>query len=67
VELVQEGWLLFTVFQSPATDAKTAMDAMAKILKGQKVDYYTYMDTPIIDKSNADKYLPIVNEIWGMK
>jgi hypothetical protein len=40
---------------------------MAKILKGQKVDYLTYMDTPIIDKSSADKYLPIVTEIWGMK
>jgi len=67
VELVQQGWLLFTVFQSPATDAKTAIDTMDKILKGQKVEYFTYMETPIIDKSNADKYLPIVNEIWGMK
>ena len=67
VQLVQEGWLLFTVFQSPATDAKTAMDTMAKLLKGQKTDYLTYMETPIIDKSNADKYLPIVTEIWGMK
>jgi len=67
VELVQQGWMLFTVFQSPATDAQTAMKTMDKILKGQKVDYYTYMDTPIIDKSNADKYLPIVTQIWGMK
>ena len=67
VELVQQGWMLFTVFQSPATDAQTAMKTLDKILKGQKVDYYTYMDTPIIEKSNADKYLPIVTEIWGMK
>jgi ribose transport system substrate-binding protein len=67
VELVQQGWLLFTVFQSPATDAATAMKTMEKVLKGQKVDYFTYMETPIIDKSNADKYLPIVTEIWGTK
>jgi len=67
VENVQSGWMLFTVFQSPATDAATAMKTMEKILKGQKVDYFTYMETPIIDKANADKYLPIVTEIWGMK
>jgi ribose transport system substrate-binding protein len=67
VQMVQQGWLLFTVFQSPATDAATAMKTMEKVLKGQKVDYYTYMDTPIIDASNADKYLPIVTEIWGSK
>jgi ribose transport system substrate-binding protein len=67
VEMVQQGWMLFTVFQSPATDAQTAMKTMEKILKGQKVEYFTYMETPVIDKSNADKYLPIVTEIWGMK
>jgi hypothetical protein len=43
------------------------MKTMEKVLKGQKVDYFTYMETPIIDKSNADKYLPIVTEIWGTK
>jgi len=67
VQLVQQGWLLFTVFQSPATDAATAMKVMEKVLKGQKVDYFTYMETPIIDKANADKYLAIVTDIWGAK
>lgn len=67
VENVQSGWMLFTVFQSPATDAATSMKTMEKILKGQKVDYFTYMETPVIDKAVADKYLPIVTEIWGMK
>jgi ABC-type sugar transport system substrate-binding protein len=64
VELIQSGWMLFTVFQSPATDAATSMQVMEKILNGEKVDYFTYMETPIIDKSNADKYLPIVTELW---
>jgi len=44
-----------------------AMKVMDKVLKRQKVDYFTYMETPIIDASNADKYLPIVTEIWGTK
>ncbi len=67
VELIQQGWMLFTVFQSPATDAATSMQVMEKILKGEKVEYFTYMETPPIDASNAAKYLPIVTEIWGMK
>ncbi len=64
VQLIQEGWMLFTVFQSPATDAATSMEVMENILNGKKVDYYTYMETPIIDKDNADSYLPIVKELW---
>ncbi len=67
VQLIQQGWMLFTVFQSPATDAATSMKTMERILKGQKVDYFTYMETPIIEASNADRYLPIVTEIWGTK
>jgi len=31
------------------------------------VEYFTYMETPPIDAGNADKYLPIVTEIWGTK
>jgi ribose transport system substrate-binding protein len=64
VQLIQEGWMLFTVFQSPATDAATSMAVMEKILNGEEVDYFTYMETPIIDSSNADEYLPIVKELW---
>jgi ribose transport system substrate-binding protein len=67
VQDVQSGWMLFTVFQSPATDASTAIKMMEKVLKGQKVDYFTYMETPVIDKANADKYLQIVTGIWGSK
>jgi ABC-type sugar transport system substrate-binding protein len=64
VELVQDGWMLFTVFQSPATDAATSMQVMEKILNGERVEYFTYMDTPIIDATNADEYIPIVTELW---
>lgn len=64
VEYVRDGWMLFTVFQSPAEDAATAMRTMEKILAGEDVPYWNYMETPIIDKSNAEKYLPIVKELW---
>ncbi len=64
VEFITEGWQLFTVFQSPAEDAATAMRTMEKILAGEDVPYWNYMETPIIDSSNAEEYLPIVEELW---
>jgi len=64
VKQIKDGWQLFTVFQSPAVDAATSMQVMEKILNGEKVNYYTYMDTPIINADNADEYLPIVEELW---
>lgn len=67
VQNVIDGWMTFTVFQSPAEDAATAMRTMEKILNGEKTEYFTYMDTPIIDASNAAEYLPKVTEIWSGK
>jgi ribose transport system substrate-binding protein len=64
VKFIIEGWQLFTVFQSPAEDAATGMRTMEKILAGEDVPYWNYMETPIIDSSNAEEYLPIVEELW---
>jgi len=64
VEYIKEGWMLFTVFQSPAEDAATAMRTMEKILGGESVPYWNYMETPIINGDNAEDYLPIVTELW---
>jgi len=67
VQNVIDGWMTFTVFQSPAEDAATSMRTMEKILKGEKTEYFVYMDTPIIDASNAEEYLAKVTEIWSGK
>jgi len=64
VEYVRDGWMLFTVFQSPAADAAIAMLTMERILAGEDVEYWNFMETPIIDASNAEEYLPIVTELW---
>lgn len=64
VEFITQDWMLFTVFQSPAEDAATAMRTMEKILDGEDIPYWNYMETPIIDGSNAEDYLPIVTKLW---
>ena len=65
VQLVKDGWMLFTIFQSPIADGDLSMEVMEKILKGDVVDYFTYLETPTVDASNVDKYLPMAEEIWG--
>jgi ABC-type sugar transport system substrate-binding protein len=64
VEYVRDGWMMFTVFQSPAEDGAIAMRTMEKILNGEEVPYWNYMVTPIINKDNAEEYLPIVKKLW---
>jgi ribose transport system substrate-binding protein len=64
VEYIQQGWMLFTVFQSPATDAITSIETMEKILVGEEIEYFNYMETPIIDASNADEYIEICRKLW---
>ncbi len=65
VQLVKDGWMLFTIFQSPMSDGELSMEVMEKILAGETVDYFTYLVTPTVDASNADEYLPKAIEIWG--
>jgi ABC-type sugar transport system substrate-binding protein len=65
VQLVKDGWMLFTIWQSPMDDGELSMVTMEKILKGEQVDYFTYLITPTVDASNAEEYLPKAVEIWG--
>jgi ribose transport system substrate-binding protein len=65
VQLVKDGWMLFTIFQSPVADGELSMAVMEKVLNGEDVDYFTYLETPTVDASNVDEYLPEAIEIWG--
>ncbi len=65
VQMVKDGWMLFTIFQSPVSDGELSMEIMGKVLAGESVDYFTYLVTPTVDASNADEYLPTAIEIWG--
>jgi ribose transport system substrate-binding protein len=65
VQMVKDGWMLFTIFQSPLADGDLSMAVMEKILKGETVEYFTYLETPTVDASNVDTYLPKAEEIWG--
>ncbi|MGM0366028.1 MAG: substrate-binding domain-containing protein [Actinomycetota bacterium] len=66
IELIMEGWALFTVWQSPREDALTSFEVMEKILAGEEVEYWNFMDTPIVDASNAEDYIEESRELWEM-
>jgi len=65
VQLVKDGWMLFTIWQSPVADGELSIVVMEKVLNGEDVDYFTYLVTPTVDASNVDEYLPEAIEIWG--
>lgn len=66
VTLVKEGWMMFTVWQSPEVDAAIAMETMEKILAGEEVPYFNYMETPIVHAGNVDDYIDEAERIWTM-
>jgi ABC-type sugar transport system substrate-binding protein len=62
---IKEGWCTFTVFQSARDDGQIAIDCMSKILNGEKVEYFNFIDTPPVDIGNVDEYMPIAEELWN--
>lgn len=66
IELIMDGWVMFTVWQSPREDALTSFRVMERILAGEEVDYWNFMDTPIVDETNAENYIDESRELWEM-
>lgn len=64
-ELVKEGWISFLVVQSPLHEVQTVLAVMDDILAGEDVDYFNYIESPIINSENVDEWMPILNQVWS--
>jgi hypothetical protein len=42
-----------TVIQSPSLDGKSAIDIALRVLAGETVEYWNYIDTPAVGKQDA--------------
>lgn len=54
---MQAGYLNVTVFQNAAAQGAGALDAVTKLIKGEKVDKKVYVPFEMITPANMDKYL----------
>lgn len=54
---IQEGKMTMTVFTSTAAIAQKVVDVITALEAGETVDYYQYIDAPVVDASNVAEYI----------
>lgn len=54
---IQDGTMTMTVFTPTKAIAQKVVDTINSLEAGQSVDYYQYIDAPIVDSSNVDQYV----------
>lgn len=58
LKMIQDGIQSMTVNQSIAADSAKALEVLQKIFNGDEIEYFNFIDTPIITKENVDQFLP---------
>lgn len=49
-----DGYIYGSVYQSPAADAKQAVELAVKLAKGEDIPFLNYFETPVITPANLD-------------
>jgi len=57
LEAIKKGELTATLYVYPDVIGAKAIEALDKVIKGQKVDKKIITDTIVVDKTNVSKYL----------
>ncbi len=55
-DAIKAGKIYGSVWQSPARDAKTALNTAIKLIKHEKVDFFNYFDTPRVTMKTIDRF-----------
>ena len=56
VKGIEEGWVVAVVQQDPYTEGKTAIESLATLKKGGKVDPVIHVPVTIVTKANVEPY-----------
>ncbi|TIS59302.1 substrate-binding domain-containing protein [Mesorhizobium sp.] len=56
IQGIDDGWVVAVVQQDPAGEGKAAVEALAKLKKGEKVDPIINIPVTIVTKENVDQY-----------
>lgn len=55
-DAMEEGYIYGSVYQSPAEDAKKAVETAVKLAKGEDVPFWNYFETPVVTPNNMDQF-----------
>lgn len=63
IDLVKSGKIYAIVAQPLFEEAQRSVEILDKLLRGEKVPYFTPLDAPIVTKDGIDKYLDIITKV----
>ena len=55
-DAMEEGYIMGSVYQSPAEDARKAVETAIKAAKGEEVPFWNYFETPVVTPDNMDQF-----------
>ena len=55
-DAMEEGFIMGSVYQSPAEDARKAVETAVKAAKGEEVPFWNYFETPVVTPDNMDQF-----------
>ena len=55
-DAMEEGYIYASVYQSPAEDAKKAVEVAIKLANGEEVPFWNFFETPFVTKANMDEF-----------
>lgn len=53
-DAMKEGYIYGSVYQSPAEDARQAVELAVKVARGEEIPFMNYFETPVITPENLD-------------
>jgi len=55
-DAMEEGFIMGSVYQSPAEDARKAVETAIKAAKGEEVPFWNYFETPVVTPDNMKDF-----------
>ena len=55
-DAMEEGFIMGSVYQSPAEDAINAVEMSVAVAKGEEVPFWNYFETPVVTPENMDQF-----------
>jgi ribose transport system substrate-binding protein len=55
-DAMAEGYIYSSVYQSPAEDARMAVQTAVRLSKGEEIEFFNFFETPVVTKDNMDQF-----------
>lgn len=55
-DAMEDGYIHASVYQSPAEDARKAVETAVRAAKGEEIEFWNFFETPVVTPENMDEF-----------